>query len=88
MILCAAENCLNKWFHLKCVNLYRFPAGEWHCEECKAETDIEREVCLCKASINDETITCKARKCKVSVFHKCCVKDIQNKNDWFCPDCK
>ncbi|GAA5872029.1 hypothetical protein JCM8547_006217 [Rhodosporidiobolus lusitaniae] len=41
MIACENEDCSREWFHLDCVGVSQAPEGEWYCNDCVKELNVD-----------------------------------------------
>ena len=44
MVECSNESCPTVWYHLKCAKLFGVPFGDWLCDECIDEIEVEHRV--------------------------------------------
>lgn len=88
------EKCVIEWYHLKCINLYSIPTGDWTCNDCieNGELDLDggTQFCTCLRTANfDELVRCSSTNCSVEWYHKSCI-DIdrdQDSTEWLCESC-
>ena len=38
---CDGRNCTFQWFHFECVGITQAPDGEWYCDDCSQELNID-----------------------------------------------
>ena len=94
LIGCSCEDlCKVEWYHLGCVGLYDFSAGDWYCDECvgtgEAPVENGNKYCYCqRGSEFDTLIECSNDNCSIKQFHKCCIphEDILC-DTWICSNC-